>query len=76
MNPQKLIISNDIHQSLTQAMSEIVYDRLFILCDETTRRLCLQALPAYYYGRRSKVKGRRLEVKGHHHSRRRHEQDA
>ena len=41
MNPQKLIISNDIHQSLTQAMSEIVYDRLFILCDETTRRLCL-----------------------------------
>ena len=60
MNPQKLIISNDIHQSLTQAMSEIVYDRLFILCDETTRRLCLPIITDE--GQRSKVEGWRSKV--------------
>ncbi len=62
MNPQKLIISNDIHQSLTQAMSEIVYDRLFILCDETTRRLCLPIIMDE--GQRSKVEGWRSKVEG------------
>ncbi|MBQ8656270.1 MAG: 3-dehydroquinate synthase [Prevotella sp.] len=41
MEKQKLIISNDLRQSLAAAMAEIKHDRLFVLCDETTRRLCL-----------------------------------
>ncbi|MBR1688868.1 MAG: 3-dehydroquinate synthase [Prevotella sp.] len=41
MEPQKIIISDNIRQSLTQAIQEADYDRLFVLVDETTRRLCL-----------------------------------
>ena len=44
MNPQKVIISENLTQSLTAAMEGIAYDRLFILCDENTRQLCLPVL--------------------------------
>ena len=41
MEAQKVIISQDLEQSLNQAIAECNYDRLFVLTDETTRRLCL-----------------------------------
>ena len=41
MEKQKIIISQDLCQSLTQAIGEVKYDLLFVLCDETTERLCL-----------------------------------
>ena len=41
MEAQKLIISQNLEQSLVQAMADCPYDRLFVLCDETTERLCL-----------------------------------
>ena len=41
MEPQKLILSEDLEQSLSQAIAECSHDRLFVLTDETTRRLCL-----------------------------------
>ena len=44
MNPQKVIISENLTQSLTAAMEGIAYDRLFILCDENTCQLCLPVL--------------------------------
>ena len=34
-------ISTDIYASLTQAIGEVNHDKLFLLCDETTRQLCL-----------------------------------
>ena len=41
MEKQKIIISQDLCQSLTQAIDEVKHDLLFVLCDETTKRLCL-----------------------------------
>ena len=41
MEKQKIIISRDLCQSLTQAIEEVKHDLLFVLCDETTERLCL-----------------------------------
>ena len=41
MEPQKVIISEDLQQSLTNAIAEVQHDRLFVLTDETTRQLCL-----------------------------------
>ena len=41
MEKQKIIISEDLRQSLTMAIDEVKHDRLFVLCDETTERLCL-----------------------------------
>ena len=41
MEKQKIIISQDLCQSLTQAIDEVKHDHLFVLCDETTERLCL-----------------------------------
>ena len=35
-----VIISTDISTSLTQAVTEVKHDKLFLLCDETTHRLC------------------------------------
>ncbi|MBQ9639951.1 MAG: 3-dehydroquinate synthase [Bacteroidaceae bacterium] len=46
----KVIISTDIRTALTQEISELPHDKLFILCDETTRRLCfplVQSLPCF-----------------------------
>ena len=41
MNPQKVIIAENLEQSLAAAINECERDRLFILADETTERLCL-----------------------------------
>ena len=41
MEKQNIIISKDLCQSLTQAIDEVKHDLLFVLCDETTERLCL-----------------------------------
>lgn len=39
--PNKVIISTNIQQSLTDTISSIPHDKLFLLTDETTHRLCL-----------------------------------
>ena len=36
-----VVISTDISTTLTDAVSNIPHDRLFLLCDQTTRQLCL-----------------------------------
>ena len=41
MKPQKVILSKDLQQSLTEAVAACKYDVLFVLVDETTDRLCL-----------------------------------
>jgi 3-dehydroquinate synthase len=41
MNPQKLVISENLTQALTTAVAECEHDRTFILVDETTERCCL-----------------------------------
>jgi 3-dehydroquinate synthase len=35
-----VIISTNIHDTLTQAIAAVEHDKLFLLCDETTRQLC------------------------------------
>lgn len=44
MEKQEIIISKDLCQSLTQAIDEVKHDLLFVLCDETTERLCLPVI--------------------------------
>ena len=44
MEQQKVVISQDLRQSLSQAIAECKYDHLFILVDETTARCCLPVL--------------------------------
>jgi 3-dehydroquinate synthase len=44
MEKQKIIISKELCQSLTQAIDEVKHDLLFVLCDETTERLCLPVI--------------------------------
>ena len=46
MEEQKVIISENLAQSLPAAMAECPHDRLFVLCDETTRQLCLPIVEA------------------------------
>lgn len=41
MNPQKVVISGNLTQTLTTAVAESEHDRTFILVDETTERCCL-----------------------------------
>lgn len=50
MNPQKVIISENIGQSLTEAIAECPHDKLFVLCDETTRKLCLPVVEPFMSG--------------------------
>ena len=40
----KVIISTDIRTLLTQQIGEIEHDKRFLLCDETTRQLCLPVM--------------------------------
>ena len=47
MEAQKVIISQDLEQSLSQAIAECTYDRLFVLTDETTHCLCLPVVAGY-----------------------------
>ena len=44
MTPQKVIIATDLEQSLTEAIAECEHDKLFILADETTEKLCLPVI--------------------------------
>lgn len=44
MDQQKVVISHDLEQSLSQALAECKYDCLFVLVDETTERCCLPVL--------------------------------
>ena len=44
MEKQKIIISEDLRHSLTKAIDEVSHDLLFVLCDETTERLCLPVI--------------------------------
>jgi len=37
----KVVISTDITQTLTEAVNEVKHDKLFLLTDETTHELCL-----------------------------------
>jgi len=41
MNRQEVIISENIGRSLADAIAKCPHDRLFVLVDETTQRLCL-----------------------------------
>ena len=41
MNPQKVIIAENLEHSLTNAVNECEHDKIFILADETTHRLCV-----------------------------------
>ena len=47
MKPQKVILSKDLQQSLSEAVAACEYDVLFVLCDETTERLCLPVVAGY-----------------------------
>ena len=47
MKPQKVILSKDLQQSLSEAVAACKYDLLFVLCDETTERLCLPVVAGY-----------------------------
>ncbi len=47
MNPQKVIIAQDLETALTEAVGECERDRLFVLTDETTERLCLTLLAGF-----------------------------
>ena len=47
MKPQKVILSKDLQQSLSEAVAACKYDVLFVLCDETTERLCLPVVAGY-----------------------------
>lgn len=47
MKPQKVILSKDLQQSLTEAIAACKYDLLFVLCDETTERFCLPVVADY-----------------------------
>ena len=47
MKPQKVILSKDLQQSLTEAIAACKYDLLFVLCDKTTERFCLPVVADY-----------------------------
>jgi 3-dehydroquinate synthase len=44
MTRQEVVISDQLEQALTTAMKKCEYDRVFILADETTARLCVPAI--------------------------------
>ncbi len=47
MNPQKVVMSQNLEEVLTAAVAECEKDRLFILTDETTKALCLPVIERY-----------------------------
>jgi len=47
MNPQKVVMSQNLEEVLTAAVAECEKDRLFILSDETTKALCLPVIERY-----------------------------
>ena len=47
MSPQKVIIADNLEQTLTQAVGECEHDRLFLLADETTKDTCLPLIAGF-----------------------------
>ena len=47
MDKQKVIISANLENALAEAVSECSPDRLFVLMDETTERLCLPVVSQF-----------------------------
>ena len=47
MNPQKVIIPDNLETALTAAVAECERDRIFLLADETTERLCLPLIAGF-----------------------------
>ena len=41
MEEQKVILSENLEQTLTEAIQTVPHDRLFIVCDTNTRKRCL-----------------------------------
>ena len=51
MNPQKVVISENLTEALATAIAECEHDRTFILVDETTERCCLPIVSGMDYVR-------------------------
>ena len=47
MEQQKVIISRNLQQSLTDAIAECPHDKLFVLTDQTTAQLCLPVVNGF-----------------------------
>ena len=47
MNPQKVVMSQNLEKVLTAAVADCEKDRLFILTDETTKALCLPVVEGF-----------------------------
>ena len=47
MKPQKIILSTNLQQSLSEAVAACKYDVLFVLVDQTTERLCLPVVAGF-----------------------------
>ena len=47
MNPQKVVISQNLEEALTAAIATCEKDRIFILADETTQQLCLPLVEGF-----------------------------
>ncbi len=47
MERQKLVISEDLQKAITEAVSSYRHDKLFVLVDETTEKLCLPVVQGY-----------------------------
>ena len=47
MKPQKVVIAQDLEQSLEEAVKACEHDRMFILVDETTERCCLPVVEGF-----------------------------
>jgi len=47
MNPQKVVMSQNLEETLTAAIATCEKDRIFILADETTQQLCLPLVEGF-----------------------------
>ena len=47
MNPQKVVIAENLEQALANAISECEHDRIFLLADENTAQLCLPVVEGF-----------------------------
>ena len=47
MNRQKVVIAENLEQSLREAIAQCEHDRMFLLADETTERYCLPVVEGF-----------------------------
>ena len=47
MEPQRVIISENLRQTINEAVAEYPHDRLLVLVDETTQQCCLPVISAF-----------------------------